>query len=167
MPFPGARFIYSLLKDARSSLRGINPCALYQSSMARGKGWTVDRWYTPSEAVEKFGDQDYLRRLKEFNEEQDKAWNAWFNDGAPLLVTMGQYDEAKLTIEALVNLINEDLNDQLVSGELIARGFREPFSPGGAYLTISRHEWRVVKFQASDRMEGGGVSYIGLTIGKA
>jgi hypothetical protein len=59
-----------------------------------------------------------------------------------------------------------DLKEQLTMGELIARGFREPLSHGAPYLTISRHEWRVIELKLPDRAEGGGIGYVGLTIGK-
>jgi hypothetical protein len=59
-----------------------------------------------------------------------------------------------------------DLKEQLTRGELIARGFREPLSHGAPYLTISRHEWRVIELKLPDRAEGGGIGYVGLTIGK-
>jgi hypothetical protein len=77
-----------------------------------------------------------------------------------------RYEDVKRKVEAFTNLIYKDLDEQLVRGELIARGFREPFSHGAPYLTISRHEWRIIKLGPPDRAEGGGVSYVGLTIGK-
>jgi hypothetical protein len=58
--------------------------------------------------------------------------------------------------------------DSLHGGELIARGFAEPSSHGAPYLTISRHEWQILKLdpQGDQAARGGGVGYIGLTIGK-
>ena len=55
---------------------------------------------------------------------------------------------------------------RLRRGELIARGFREPLSPGAPYRPISWHEWRVMELKLPDRAEGGGIGYVGLTIGK-
>jgi hypothetical protein len=78
-----------------------------------------------------------------------------------------QYLDTKPQVEAYNNLIREDLNERLARGELIAKGFQEPFSHGAPYLTIARHEWLILKLVWPDRAQGGGASYIGLTIGKA
>ena len=78
-----------------------------------------------------------------------------------------QQDEVESRRMAAVDQwINEDLNRRLAAGELIARGFREPFSHGAPYLTISRHEWKIIRLEPPDRAQGGGVSYVGLTIGR-
>src|SRR5256885_12291786 len=45
-----------------------------------------------------------------------------------------RYEEAHRHARMLQLRIEIDLNDQLVSGKLIARGFREPFTPGARYL---------------------------------
>jgi hypothetical protein len=67
----------------------------------------------------------------------------------------------------MTDILLEDLQEKLLCGELIARGFREPFLHGAPYLTISRLEWHVLEVKLPDRASGGGVSYVGLTIGKA
>jgi hypothetical protein len=78
-----------------------------------------------------------------------------------------QQDEVESRRMAAVDQwINEDLNRRLATGELVARGFREPFSHGAPYLTISRHEWKIIRLEPPDRAQGGGVSYVGLTIGR-
>jgi hypothetical protein len=76
IPLPGANFVYSLVKDLWSWLRGRSPRAIFQSMAPHAKGWTVDRWYSPAEAAEKFGDQNYVGFFKEAHEEQYD----WFNE---------------------------------------------------------------------------------------
>jgi hypothetical protein len=162
--FPGASFVYTLLKDGLSWFRG-------RRFQLWAKGWTVDRWYDQSQAYEKFGDQDWLRYYKQ---EQEKASVEWgkaprraedYYSPHPTISTIYRQCEDKMAQYDF--LIREDLHERLARGELIARGFREPFSHGAPYLTISRHEWLIIKLVYPDRAEGGGVSYIGVTIGKA
>jgi hypothetical protein len=157
MPLPGAGFAYSLVKDvwgwASTRLQG----GLLRSTFLGAKAWTVDEWHSAAWAEVYFANPDLNQKLKELAPELRKD-----KEGTP------RYEEAHRHARMLQLHIETDLNDQLVSGKLIARGFREPFTPGGRYLTISRHEWRVLKLDAwSDRVEGGGVSYIGVTIGRA
>jgi hypothetical protein len=78
-----------------------------------------------------------------------------------------QYKEAKLTADALTDVIMADLHNQLVRGELIARGFRKPFALGAPYVTISRHEWHVLNLNELSDASAEGVGYVGLRIGKA
>jgi hypothetical protein len=197
IPLPGASFVYSLLKDIWSWLTGLRGRrllpALFQSTVASTKGWTVDHWHHPVEAFLKFGDQDWLRDRKEAEKERDKAEaerrkgvtigdrriSPYWSLGVPQTPEEAEarkcfssleqrYTDAQRKVDFLAKMINEDLTEQLARGELMARGFRAPFSHGAPYLTISRHEWRIIKLDApTDRAEGGGVSYVGLTIGKA
>jgi hypothetical protein len=189
IPLPGANFVYSLIKDLWSWLRVRSARGVSQSIVAHGKRWTVGHWYNPDEAIFEFGSQGALQSLREARTERDKAWNErdLFHIDDKRVVTFNpvateetpevreaktralckRYDDAELAVDAFLNLIYQDLNDQLLRGELIARGFREPFSHGVPYRTISRHEWRILKLEPPDRATGGGVSYVGLTIGKA
>jgi hypothetical protein len=132
--------------------------------------WTVDHWYPAADAPGKFGDQDILRHFNEVQQKKTSAFLEW-SKGYTISKTPLQEDKQYLLTKAQVerygNLIREDLNEQLARGELIAKGFREPFSHGAPYTTISRHEWLVIKLVPPDHAQGGGVSYIGLTIGKA
>jgi hypothetical protein len=161
IPVPGASFVYSLLKDIWSW--GL---PWFRGRRFQPWGWTVGRWYHPYDATEKFGDQDRLRYYKEAQLGMEKAFFECCKD-AKSDEKYKQYKDAKLQVEGFDDLIREDLNELLARGELIARGFREPFSHGAPYLTISRHEWLIIELVPLDRAEGGGVSYIGLRIGKA
>jgi hypothetical protein len=158
IPLPGASFLYSLLKDGVSWLRGRR---LLRADAFRR--WTVDQWYQPEWAVDEFVDPDWLRQRAEAYRECTKAWDTWANGSTR---DEALYEEAKRKLDSWDGLIREALNNQLVRGELVARGFREPFSHGASYLTISRHEWRIIKVEWPDRATGGGVTYIGVTIGK-
>jgi hypothetical protein len=190
IPLPGSGFVYSLLKDVRNW--GLTRLRGRRLTVAGARGWTVDQWYHPAEAVKEFGDQNLLQLREEAEQRRDEAL-AERGEG----ITIGdrpippyrspevpetpeeaearkrfsaldqQYDDTRRKVDALTYLIREDLIARLTRGELIARGFREPFSHGAPYLTISRHEWRVIGLQLADRAgDGGGVSYVGLTIGK-
>jgi hypothetical protein len=161
IPFPGASFVYSLLKDIWSW--GFSRFRARRFQLW-ARGWTVGRWYHPYEAYEKFGDQDWLRY---YNQEQEKAFVEFGKDHGREYLPHAISREYEDKIRQYDHLIREDLHERLARGELIARGFREPFSHGAPYLTISRHEWLIIKWVEPDRAEGGGVSYIGLTIGKA
>jgi hypothetical protein len=145
IPLPGVNFVYSVLKDlAKGGLTWLRG----RSLQLWARGWTVDDWYHPYDAAEKFGDQFYFQ-----------SWRKAYDTGG---------EDAMGQAEGYERLIREDLNERLVRGELIARGFREPFSHGAPYLTISRHEWLIIKLvPLDDRAQGGGVSYIALRIGKA
>jgi hypothetical protein len=61
-----------------------------------------------------------------------------------------------------------EIHAELIRGELIARGFRVPFSPGAPYLTISRQEWRVLNLLYPNHAVDGSsnYAYVGVTIGK-
>jgi hypothetical protein len=124
--------------------------------------WTVDQWYHPDAAAREFGDQDWLRQRDEAYLEGNKVWGAWARgittDQKLFENAKQKAKDASQEADVYDNLILEDLNDRLVLGELKARGFREPFSHGAPYLTISRHEWRVLKLEWPNRATGGGVS---------
>jgi hypothetical protein len=173
IPLPGASFVYSLLKDiwswGLSRFRG-------RRFQLWARGWTVDDWYDPYDAAEKFGNQGLLRARQKSAQQRDKVAAEWGKvlEAMPQtpkeLEAREQFDQQheveSRRIAACDRLINEGLNGRLATGELIARGFREPFSHGAPYLTISRHEWKIIKLEPPDRAQGGGVSYVGLTIGK-
>jgi hypothetical protein len=155
---------YSLLKDFWSLLRDVR---LPHAEVFRQL--TVDEWYHPSVAIREFADPELLRGRE--IADQEAARVEW-PSGAGM--SPEEYRSATARAESvqaradnLRKLVTENIKDQLVRGELIARGFREPFSHGASYLTISRHEWRIIKLEPPDRAAGGGVSYTGLTIGKA
>jgi hypothetical protein len=155
IPLPGASFAYSLVKDLWGWVSTRFQGGVVRSTFLGARAWTVDEWHSAAYAEAHFANPDLSRKLGELDLSIDK-------EGTP------RYEEAYRHATTLQLRIETDLNDQLVSGKLIARGFREPFTPGARYLTISRHEWRVLKLDAwSDRVEGGGVSYIGVTIGRA
>jgi hypothetical protein len=157
IPLPGGSFAYSLVKDLWGWVSTRLQCGLLRSTFLGAKAWTVDEWHSAAWAEIHFANPDLSRKLEELAPELRKD-----KEGTP------RYEEANRHATALQMSIESDLNDQLVRGKLIARGFREPFTPSAHYLTISRHEWRVLKLDAwSDRVEGGGVSYIGVTIGRA
>jgi hypothetical protein len=179
-----------LLLNAWRAVRERSTFAVFQSSIARAKGWTVDEWYSPFSAVTALGDPDWLQRLREAEQRREKAraerdkLSPNYHYGFPLfgeepeepeepetrerfLALDEQYKEAKLTADAATSVIMADLQNQLIRGELIARGFREPFAQGAPYLTISRHEWHVIRLEEFYGASGGGVTYIGLTIGRA
>jgi hypothetical protein len=116
-----------------------------------------------------------LRRSDNADEEHRRLWEERLWEKPPSAERMtpeyyktarDQSDSASARVQALRKLLREDLEGQLVSGDLIARGFREPFSHGAPYLVISRNEWRIIKLEQPDRAAGGGISYIGVTIGE-
>jgi hypothetical protein len=135
-----------------------------------------------------FGDPDLLQRRREAEERREKA-RAERDKLSPsrnhpdlpfvepeepeeqearerFIAFHKQYQDAKLTADAFTSLIIADLHGQLVRGELIARGFRKPFAQGAPDLTISRHEWHVIRLEELTGASGDGVGYVGLTIGK-
>jgi hypothetical protein len=132
--------------------------------------WTVDQWYEPFAAIREFADQDLLGRSDNADEEHRRLGDE-LPSGAGMTAeeyknARDQADRASVRVRALRALLQEDLERQLVSGDLIARGFREPFTHGAPYLTISRNEWRIIKLEPPSHATGGGVSYVGLTIGR-
>jgi hypothetical protein len=187
-----------LLKDsvdlALSTWRSINKrwlLSLFQSTVARARGWTVAEWHSPYSVVEVFGDRDLLKRRSEAWERRKNAWveqqklspsfNADDPDGPFMTLEEPQgpkarerflaldrmYEEANTDGEAFDGLLRAGIHIRLLSGELIARGFREPFTHGAPYLTISRHEWHIIRLEeGSTRAVGNGVAYVGVTIGK-
>jgi hypothetical protein len=190
IPLPGTSFLYSLLKDVGRwcwpKLHGYR-----LPRVAAFQQWTVDQWYRPYDAIQRFGDQGWVQRRNEARNEQSRLAAALhehrckFGEGwAPDVADTPAVAEAKERERALHEqweaansefdhfdyLLSEDLHDRLLSGELIARGFNEPFAHGAPYLTISRHEWLIINLQDQPitpvRAEGNGISYIGITIGK-
>jgi hypothetical protein len=171
IPLPGASFVYSVLKDATKGgltwLRG-------RSFQLWARGWTVDDWYDPYDAAKKFGNQGLLQARQKSAQQRDKVADEWSKVLEPQTPEeleaeeqcRQQHEVESRRIAACDERINEDLNRRLAAGELIARGFREPFSHGAPYLTISRHEWKIIRLEPPDRAQGGGVSYVGLTIGR-
>jgi hypothetical protein len=174
--FPGASFLYSAFKDvwraASSRWRGRN--VLRAEAFRR---WTVDQLCEPIEAIRAFADQDLVEQSDEAHQEADGLWMQLPLDDR---LMSEEYRSARTLAEdantrakALGAVLRENLEAQLVSGELIARGFREPFSHGAPYLTISRQEWRIIKLDPSNpggtyvaAAAGSGVAYVGLTIGR-
>jgi hypothetical protein len=158
------------------------------------RGRTVGHWYDPVTALEQFGDQEWVRRSKEARQREDAAYaellslNAQTRSRTVVPTSPLTAEETPEEAEArehirrlqqrkhdayqeartLTDLLMEDLQEQLARGELIARGFTEPSSPGAPYLTISRHEWQILKLnlQGGPAARGWGVGYVGLTIGK-
>lgn len=130
LPLPGANFFYSVAKDAwgRVSSRWRGRHSLRSEVFRR---WTVDKWYHPAVAIREFGDQDLLERSDEAHKEHSRLWKE-LPSGAymtPEEYTSARHraDDASTRIQALDALLRENLQARLVSGELIARGFREPF----------------------------------------
>jgi hypothetical protein len=111
--------------------------SLFQSTVARARRWRVDHWYPLDEAIREFGDRELVRCSAEANR---KCWQ----EATGAEVNQVELEEATERDEYLRERLLEDLRDRLTSGELIARGFREPLSQSAPYLTISRHEWRVI-----------------------
>ena len=103
--------------------------------------------------------------------EADRKWWQLITDTGPELNQV-ELEEVTERSKHLRERLLRDLRARLTSGELIARGFREPISQTTPYLTISRHEWRVILLESpgetdtSGRAAGAGIAYIGLTIGK-
>jgi hypothetical protein len=169
IPLAGAGFIYSLVKDVgRWSLSRLQGRHLPRIDGFRR--WTVDQWYVPWTALYLFLDQDLMEESKAAAEEANRMWEA-LPSGAGMTPeeyrsAKAQADKALVRANTLRALAWEELQKRLANGELMARGFREPLSHGAPYLTISRHEWRVIKLEPPDRAAGGGIAYAGLMIGK-
>jgi hypothetical protein len=128
--------------------------AVFQSSIARARGWTVDEWYNhPYSAFTALGDPDLLQRLREAQQRREKAradrdkLSPNYHSDFPsfgeepeepeepearerFLAFDRQYKEEQLTADAFTMMIMADLWGKLVRGELIARGFRKPFAQG-------------------------------------
>jgi hypothetical protein len=92
--------------------------------------WTVDQWYEPFAAIREFADQDLLGRSDNADEEHRRLGDELPSEAG---MTAEEYknardqaDRASVRVIALRALLQEDLERQLVSGDLIARGFREP-----------------------------------------
>jgi hypothetical protein len=171
LPLPGPGFFYSLLKDVgRLSLGRLRSRSLPRAEAFRR--WTVDQWYPPSTAIREFADQDLARRSDKANQEadllRDEAMGmTWEQYPEAYKAASAEANDATIRADALYELLKGDLEYQLLNGDLIARGFAEPHSHRAPYLTICRHEWRVIKLEPPEnRAAGGGVSYIGVTIGK-
>jgi hypothetical protein len=185
-----------LLLDTWRHIKERSSLALLQATAAHVKGWSVDQWYLPIDAAEKFGIpglQGLLRYLEAAKQEQQetraelrehlKVWaelREYFKDRTQtpsetreiiearerFRVLHKQYKREKMNVQECMKFIFLGLNAQLANGELIARGFQEPCSHGSPYLTISRYEWLIIELKAPDRAEGAGVSYAGVTIGE-
>jgi hypothetical protein len=190
IPLPGAGFVYSLVKDVgRWSLSRLQGRHVLRIDGFRR--WTVDQWCVPWTALYLFADQDLVEESKAAAEDANRMWEEanrmWEVLPSGAGMTPEEYGSAKaladkakaladkakaLADKALVRadtlraLAWEELEKQLANGEPIARGFREPLSHGAPYLTISRHEWMVIKLEPPDRAAGGGIAYVGLMIGK-
>jgi hypothetical protein len=111
MPFPGASFVYSLLKDIWSW--GL-PWFRGRRFQLWARGWTVDHWYPAADAPGKFGDQDLLRHFNEVQQKKMKAFREWVK-GYPISKTPfeedKQYELTKAQEERYDNLIREDLTN--------------------------------------------------------
>jgi hypothetical protein len=171
LPLPGPGFFYSLLKDlGRLSLGRLRGRSLPRAEAFRR--WTVDQWYPASTAIREFADQDLVRRSDKANQEANQLWEealgiTWEAYPEAYKASRAQANDATIRADALYELLREGLECQLLNGDLIARGFAEPYVHRAPYLTISRHAWRVIKLEAPEtRAAGGGISYIGVTIGK-
>jgi hypothetical protein len=129
---------------------------------------TVDRWYPLDAAIREFGDPELVDDSAKAHQ---KWWQLFTEQATGAELNQADLEEATEQDNYLRERLLEDLRDRLTFGELIARGFREPISHGAPYLTISQHEWRVIELQRpeyvdGDRAAGGGIAYVGLTIGK-
>jgi hypothetical protein len=166
IPLPG--FAYSVLKDIWGGLTRLRGRRL----QLRAIGWTVDQWYHPALAAEKFGNRDLLQHLEDAKVAVEREWakyrEDWQDPEKDLRETVRAFNaDAEREVDRVTDLLYGDLRQRLIRGELIARGFREPFSDGPPYRAIPCHEWRIIELvEPRDRAEGGGVAYIGLTIGK-
>jgi hypothetical protein len=156
--------------------------SLFQSTLAGARGWTVAEWRSPDEAMSEFGEADLLRCLNEALDRADEARaerdklaarksdldKLQQEDRVRFRAFNQQYEAATSEANSCNSLLKGGLQGQLVRGELVARGFREPFTYDTPYLTISRHQWRIISIPDdwSDRAEGAGVAYNGLAIGK-
>ena len=155
---------YSLLKDFWSLLRERR---LPHAEVFRQL--TVDEWHHPSVAIRAFADPELLRGREIADQEAARIERPSGAGMSPegYRSARARAESVQARADNLHKLVTENIEGQLVSGELIARGFREPFSHGAPYHTISQHEWRVLKLELPDHAVGGGITYIGLTIGKA
>jgi hypothetical protein len=160
-----------LLLSAWRAVRERSVVSISQSIAGSAKAWTVKEWHHPYAAVREFGDRRWLQLREEGSKEcgellaeVQRAPPETRKETYPKYE--GQLDEMKREGDAYTSILLEDLQEKLLRGQLIARGFGEPFLHGAPYLTISRHEWRIIELELPARAQGGGVSYVGLTIGK-
>ena len=146
---------YDILLGTWRAVRECQWSSIFQALAVQAKVWTVAEWYELPAAIEKLGDLVWARQRIKVRKKLGE-----------LEELDPRYVDAELQIEHRDDILLPGLNRRLRRGELIARGFREPLSPGAPYRPISWHEWRVMELKLPDRAEGGGIGYVGLTIGK-
>jgi hypothetical protein len=153
-PGRGDEDLYEMgvLKDGFDILAEHGVDSMCKSIAGWAKALTVAEWLAAPTAIEKFGNQDWIRLRSEDAEEAYRPGR--------------DSEQGHRLYEAATDVLLEDLREKLLRGELMARAFREPFAPRAPYVTIARHEWRVLELKTPDRAEGAGVGYAGVTIGK-
>src|SRR5215470_3441416 len=98
-----------LLKDSielgLSAWRNISKgwlLSLFQSTVARAKGWRVDQWYSLDEAVREFGDRELVRSSAEANRK-------WWQLATGAEINQVELEEATERDEYLRERLLEDL----------------------------------------------------------
>jgi hypothetical protein len=165
------------------SIRERRLLSLFQATVGLTRGWTVAERHSPFSVVEVYGEQGYLQRRNEARKQRQKAWVEQYklspsfdaenpegdfvdieepqeSEARERFLALGRtYYEANVQSNAFEDLLWSGIHIKLVSGELVARGFREPFSYDAPYFTIPRHHWRVLRLQRmTERAEGEGVA---------
>jgi hypothetical protein len=123
------------------------------------------------DAFERFGDPAHLS----FRTQASDTFEELFQEQKAVVLPL-DHEEHKVMTEQLNDaqhrihyyqmLLGDDLRERLLRGELIARAYREPHVHGALEVTISRHEWRILRPTLPDRAEGAGIGYVGVMIGK-
>ena len=126
---------------------------------------TVVEWLDPYVAIKEFGDNIWVKRYNEADE-QEREVNAQ-------LIAAGQDDSPELNkAKALVSIYETYLvltvTFQLRAGRLIAKGFRVPIVPPPRYIPISPSEWNILQLDPRKKEAAAeGVRYLGVSIGRA
>jgi hypothetical protein len=158
-----------------------------------------DVWKPAPEAIEAFSDSALIATRDKWALEYDSAVLKGFAAEDELAdirkkmmqteseATLGnadriQHAQRKLSLYAMMSdnamseskrawdALRDDIHSKLVSGALIAKGFRQPHTGGTAEIEISKSEWRILSLNnvTSEAFRKGGseVLYAGLIIRK-
>lgn len=77
--------------------------------------------------------------------------------------------EARIEVEymAAVQDVENNINDQLRKGTLIARGFLQPVSANPGQILIPSEQWSILEMDFDKAIASGhGITYVGVEIGK-
>jgi hypothetical protein len=147
----------AMLKYTRRDLRDRYEYVIAQSAGHAERGELIDAELATLGAASILGTKEELEeisiRISHLKSERG-AINASFM-------------ERQETISLCRNVLRENIQNQLMAGDLLAKGFLSPHAPGSPEIIIPKEEWRFLLLDdEGDQALGPNFEYIAVLIGK-